>query len=115
MFKKLCTAPWMKVALVSAGLSFGTTALADAPWVSGPSITKLGDSVTLSGGNLPANEAVAVIVTPPSGDKYRHIQVVDPGGKLDYALTVTAPGAYTVEIANQNDQTLGTATVRVSP
>jgi hypothetical protein len=114
MLKNLSSTPWQNMALMVAGLSLCNAALADTPWMSGPSIVTLGESVVMSGGNLPANEAAMVIVTPPNGEKYRHIIAVGSDGKLDYPLTVTSSGAYKVEVANQKDEVVGGATVLVN-
>lgn len=109
MQKKLDPVLRLKCALFAASVVLSPVAIAESPWVSGPSAIVLGENAVMRGGSLPPNESVAVLVTPPSGVPYRHAVSVDSQGTFEYQVPIVGTGVYTIEVQNHEGRALASA------
>lgn len=86
-----------------------------APWLSGPSAIVTGERAVLSGGGMPANDVVAIVVTLPDGRLLTTSEIIDPDGKLVFDVPISIAGHYRVDIATMAGQPLSSASVTVNP
>jgi hypothetical protein len=77
----------------AAGLS-----LAAGEYLSGPSIAKSREAITLDGGSFTPGQALSVVITAPSGNQAIYGAVADAEGKLSYQFTPTETGIYEVRV-----------------
>lgn len=84
-------------ALVTALLASGG-ALATGPSLSGPSVVTASTLVPLNAISLPANAAVTVAVTSPSGQEAHYSHVASAAGSLAVSVQVGQSGRYQVRL-----------------
>lgn len=89
------------------------TASAAGVWLSGPSAISMGESAVFTGAKLPPRTFVVVFVTEPSGYRHGYTVSVSAKGTVSHEFIATARGVYTIQIASQSGNVLGTATLVV--
>jgi hypothetical protein len=92
-------------ALVTALLASGG-ALAAGPSLSGPSVVAASTLVPLNAMSLPANAAVTVAVTSPSGQEAHYSHVASAEGTLAVSVQVGQSGRYQVRLLGSGGQEL---------
>lgn len=107
MTGKRLSSPWLRATLLMAGLAVGTTAYAAKPWISVPSTPTGEDSIVITGGGLPPNSAVTLLVTYPNGMKTKQVEAVNAAGNLQVELSLATPGGYSVKVLDAKGKAIG--------
>jgi hypothetical protein len=100
-------------ALRAAALSLvvvGVSAWAQTASISGPSVARAGSTVTLSAKSLPANAAVSLAVTQPSGREAHYSAVAGADGTLSVTIKSGEAGAYRVRVLDSGGRELSATT-----
>lgn len=97
----------ISTALVIIGLTAGGIAQAGQAWVSVPSTPTGEDSILITGGALPPNSTVTVLITYPNGTQTKQTEAVDADGRLSVYLTLGTPGGYAVKVLDAKGKTIG--------
>jgi hypothetical protein len=96
----------LSVILLSAGLAFGTSAMAATAWVSVPSTPDASDKVTIAGGNLAAG-TVTVQIVDPNGTTSSQVEAVAADGSFKVDFLPGMPGGYQVMVLDQAGTVIG--------
>lgn len=107
MTKNLHSSRWLRTTLLATGLAVATTAFAAKPWISVPSTPTGEDSIVITGGALPPNTAVTVLITYPNGMKTKQTEAVDAAGDLQVVLPLATPGGYAVKVLDAKGKSIG--------
>ena len=104
-----------KRGLLLAAFLASAGAMADGPYVSGPSIAKLSQAVTFIGRSFAPNLPITVMLTRPNGTASAFGAVTAADGSFSYTLVASQQGQHDIKVADSSGRALASATLAALP